>query len=325
MPSQRSLLLGAVRILAAVAVLTVSERGGYAQPAAFGDVAGPAARAGGAVAVVPFANVSARPEDDWLGIGIAETVVSGVERLGFLTVVDRQSLFGGAAGGGVDAKALGDGTWARGRARAAGVAWLVGGGFQRVDDQVRIIARVTDVETGAPREFARVDGHADDLFRLQDRIVAEVADGLARLVHSGAASPPDARTSVTWEPEGQGIPNPSGARGGRESGGRSVAARSRVPFDANAATPAVGGVGVRGGGESGGAFVATRSRESFDGTLRPRWRGPSEPGAAASPAVRPPPLGHGIRSAQEKQPRGANQPVSQRRRRPEMPACSPAG
>ena len=264
MSSQRSLLLGAVGVLAAVAVLAVSERSGYAQSAAFGDAAGSAARAGGAVSVVPFANVSARPEDDWLGIGIAETVLSGVERLGFLTVVDRQSLFGAAGGDRGDAKALGDETWARDRALAAGVSWLVGGGFQRLDDRVRIIARVTDVETGAPREFARVDGHADDLFLLQDRIVAEVADGLARLVRPGAASPPDARTSVAREPEGQGIPDPSGARGGRESGGRSVAARSRVPFDANAATPAVAGVGVRGGGESGGASVAARSRDSFD-------------------------------------------------------------
>ncbi len=243
MPSQRSLLLGAVGVLAAVAALVVSERRGHAQPLAFGDMAGPAASAGPAVAVTPFANVSARPEDDWLGIGIAETVVSGVERLGFLTVVDRQSLFGGA-GDGADALVLADETWARDRARAAGVSWLVGGGFQRLDDQVRIIARVTDVESGAPREFARVDGHADDLFLLQDRVVAEVADGLARLVGPGAASPSAARAPDTRAPRTPGaMPNPTGVRGGGESFRPPAAARSGGSFDAPRAARASAGVG----------------------------------------------------------------------------------
>ena len=274
MPSPRSLSLGAVGVLAAFVALAVSERSGYAQPVAFGDAAGSAEPAGRAVVVIPFANVSARPEDDWLGVGIAETVVSGVERLGYVTVVDRHSLFGGAAA--AAANPPGDEAWARDRARAAGVSWLVGGGFQRVDDQVRIIARVTDVETGAPLEFARVDGRADDLFVLQDRIVAEVADGLARLVGPGAASVADVRRPVARESGGRGMPNP-GARGamggppavaGGGSGGRFAGGRSRGPFDAAATTPAAGTVGVRGGGGSGGPFPAARLRDSLDGLDR---------------------------------------------------------
>ena len=275
MPSPRSLSLGAVGVLAAFVALAVSERSGYAQPVVFGDAAGSAEPAGRAVVVTPFANVSAQPEDDWLGVGIAETVVSGVERLGYVTVVDRHSLFGGAAA--VAANPPGDEAWARDRARAAGVSWLVGGGFQRVGDQVRIIARVTDVETGAPLEFARVDGRADDLFPLQDRIVAEVADGLARLVGPGASSAADVRRPVAREPEGRRMPNPPGARGamggppavaGGGSSGRFAGGRSRGPFDAAATTPAAGPVGVRGGGGSGGPFPAARSRDPLDGLDR---------------------------------------------------------
>ena len=232
MRSQRSLRPGAVGVLVVLTALAASERKGYAQPVAFGDVAGSAAPAGHAVAVAPFANVSARPEDDWLGIGIAETVVSGVERLGHLTVVDRQSLFGGGPGGGTDAGASGQETRDRERALAAGVSWLVGGGFQRLGDQVRIIARVTDVETGVPREVAKVDGRAQDLFRLQDRIAAAVADGLARLVRPGVASAPDLRPPDAREPERRrGAPNPPGARVGGVSAGP-PAAGSRGSFDA---------------------------------------------------------------------------------------------
>ena len=238
MRSPRSLLLGVVGVL--VAALAASERSGYAQPVAFGDRAGSAERAGRTVAVTPFANVSARPDDDWLGIGIAETVVSGVERLGLLTVVDRQSLFGGAA-----ARAPDDETWARDRARAAGVSWLVGGGFQRLGDRVRIIARVTDVETGAPREVAKVDGHADDLFLLQDRVVAAVADGLARLVRPTVASAPEPRAPAAREPAGRRqMPSRALPRGGGESGRPFPSARSRVSSGANAATPAAAAVAL---------------------------------------------------------------------------------
>ena len=249
MRSPRSLWLGVVGVL--VAALGGSERSGYAQPLALGDMAGSAAPAGRAVAVTPFENVSARSEDDWLGIGIAETVVSGVERLGLLTVVDRQSLFGGAAGGGVADGALGDETWARDRARAAGVGWLVGGGFQRLHDQVRIIARLTDVETGALREVAKVDGHADDLFLLQDRIVLEVADGLSRLVGPGASAPA-VRAPVAREPDGRrGTADPSAARGGVGSGRPPAAARSRGPLDANGAAPSAGALGPAPAGDAG--------------------------------------------------------------------------
>ena len=258
MRSPRSLLLGIVGVV--VAALAASERSGYAQPVAFGDVAGSAEPAGRAVAVTPFANVSARPEDDWLGIGLAETVVSGVERLGLLTVVDRQSLFGGAA-----AKAPGGETWARDRARAAGVSWLVGGGFQRLGDRVRIIARVTDVETGAPREVAKVDGHADDLFLLQDRIVAAVADGLARLVRP-AASARDVRGPVARAAAGRrAMTNSSGARGGGEPGGQSAAGGARGSFEATDANPAAEAVGFGASAPAGNAGVLTGRV-----TVRPR-------------------------------------------------------
>ena len=83
MRSQTSLLPGAVAVMVAVAAAAVPARSTHAQPVAFGDLASSVEPAATAVAVVPFANVSARPEDDWLGIGIAETVVSGVERLGY--------------------------------------------------------------------------------------------------------------------------------------------------------------------------------------------------------------------------------------------------
>ena len=42
------------------------------------------------VTVTPFVNLSAQPSDDWIGVGIAETVASDLERRG-RTVVSEES------------------------------------------------------------------------------------------------------------------------------------------------------------------------------------------------------------------------------------------
>ena len=69
------------------------------------------------------------------------------------------------------------------------MSWLVEGGFQRVDERLRIVARVIDVETGAAREVAKIDGRTDELFALQDRIVTQVAEGLVGLVGTEGPAP----------------------------------------------------------------------------------------------------------------------------------------
>ena len=185
MPSKQSLLRGAVEAVFVAGVLATAG-GAFAQPGGGGETAGrPAADARPVVAVMPFENISGRPDDDWLGTGIAETVISGMQRSGGLSVVDRRA----PAGGGTGAGAWDDEDRARSEARDAGVSWLVTGGFQRVDEQLRIVARVIDVETGVAREIATIDGHADDPFGLQDRIVREVADGLVRLGAPGRTGP----------------------------------------------------------------------------------------------------------------------------------------
>ena len=146
------------------------------------------------VAVIPFANISGQPDDDWIGIGIAETVTADVEQFGDLAVVGREALLDALGDDGVDpARLLGDDAQARDLARTLGVSWIVAGGFQRLGDQLRITARIVDVETGHTRATAKVDGPLDDIFTLQDRIVAELGGGLASVAGretSGTTSVP---------------------------------------------------------------------------------------------------------------------------------------
>ena len=59
--------------------------------------------------------------------------------------------------------------------RRLGAAWLVTGGYQHLGYLLRITGRVVDVRTGVVTSTVKVDGQRENLFELQDRIVAELA------------------------------------------------------------------------------------------------------------------------------------------------------
>ncbi len=168
---------GAVRLLAIGLVLTASQAGLHAQSErlASGETA---ALDPGAVVVLPFVNISGDPADEWIGLGIAETVTADLDPLAAVTVVGSASALDPIRREDVDA---GDETGARELGRSRGASWVVAGGFQRVGSQLRITARVVSVETGSVAQTVKVDGGLDELFALQDRIVGELGMGLERL------------------------------------------------------------------------------------------------------------------------------------------------
>ena len=138
----------------------------------------------GAVAVVPFTNISGLPADDWVGAGIAETLTADLERLDAVSVVRRR----GTGRRGARARrrewrrrrrVTPSGGCARSAAGAGPPGWSPGA-YQRLGDRVRITARLVDTATGTVAAGARADGAGDEIFTLQDRIGAELA-GRARL------------------------------------------------------------------------------------------------------------------------------------------------
>ena len=156
------------------------------------------------VVVVPFVNISGDPDIDWLGTGIAQTVTADLEQFRDLSVIGREGL----------ARDLSDTTddmSAREVARERGISWFVDGGFQSQGDQLRITARIVSVRTGATHATVKVDGRLDEVFALQDRIVAELAPGFATItgapdpvaaIHDDADTvPPGSQTRIT---EGEG-------------------------------------------------------------------------------------------------------------------------
>ena len=130
-----------------------------------------------AVAVMGFSNITKDTGDDWLGTGIAETVTADLKALAGLTVVGRERIHEalktlGVAGSEADEKV------ATLVGREVGARWVLGGGYQRLGDVVRVTARLTETDTGTVVRTVKIDGRMDGIFDLQDRIVRELSTGL---------------------------------------------------------------------------------------------------------------------------------------------------
>ena len=62
--------------------------------------------------------------------------------------------------------------------RDLGARWIVTGGYQQLGDRVRVTATLIDTGTGDALAAEKIDGRWDDLFDVQDRVVAAVLKAL---------------------------------------------------------------------------------------------------------------------------------------------------
>ena len=122
-----------------------------------------------AIAVLDFTNVSTDREFAWLSSGIAETVTNDLRAAGTLRIIDRVRVVEAVHSTGVDLAAL---------RKELHLDLAVVGSFQRSGDRLRITARVVDAGTGEALAEAKADGALEQVFELQDRIVAQFAETL---------------------------------------------------------------------------------------------------------------------------------------------------
>ena len=209
-----------VPVLAVLAGMVVAAVPVFAQPAAPAGDPLP-----GAVAVLPFTNLTGDPVDDWMGQGIAEALVAGFPA-GTAVVArrDRAVAADERDRGPVSAEDAAD------LGRALDVPLVLVGAYQRFGSQLRITARVVSVAAGDVVRSAIVDGAAVDLFDLQDRVVLALSapEGPAGGVGTAPAAP---RSSFAGATSSAGIASSAGpvppagpaSLGGTGSSGRPAA------------------------------------------------------------------------------------------------------
>jgi adenylate cyclase len=117
------------------------------------------------IAVLPFANMSGDPEQEYFADGIVEEIITALSRIRWLFVIARNSSFT-YKGQAVDVKQVG---------RELGVRYVLEGSVRKAPDRVRITAQLIDAANGAHIWAERFDGSLADVFELQDKVAISVA------------------------------------------------------------------------------------------------------------------------------------------------------
>jgi TolB-like protein/Flp pilus assembly protein TadD len=159
--------------------------------AAAGPAAAPSSDAQPAsIVVLPFANLSADPEQQYFADGITGNLTTDLSRIPDMLVISRNTAFT-YRDKPIDTKQIG---------RELGVRYVLEGEVQRAGNQVRVTAQLIDAETDAHLWAERFTGDAGDLFALQDEITGKIAAALdLELVDAEASRPierPDTRDYI---------------------------------------------------------------------------------------------------------------------------------
>jgi len=117
------------------------------------------------IAVLPFANMSGDPEQEYFADGMVEEIITALSRIRWLFVIARNSTFT-YKGQTVDVKQVG---------RELGVRYVLEGAVRKAGNRVRITAQLIDALSGTHLWADRFDGPLDDIFDLQDKVASSVA------------------------------------------------------------------------------------------------------------------------------------------------------
>ena len=120
------------------------------------------------IAVLPFANMSADPEQEFFADGITEDIITALSKFRWLFVIARNSTFI-YKGQNVDIREVG---------RTLGVRYALEGSVRRAGNRVRITAQLIDSTDGTHIWAENMDGTLDDIFELQDQVTLEVVGAI---------------------------------------------------------------------------------------------------------------------------------------------------
>jgi TolB-like protein/class 3 adenylate cyclase/Flp pilus assembly protein TadD len=134
------------------------------------------------IVVLPFANLSNDPEQQYLADGITEDLTTDLSRIAHMFVISRNTAFT-YKDKPVNARQIG---------RELRVRYVLEGSVQRSSGRVRVNAQLIEAETAAHLWAQRFDRDMGDLFALQSEITRQIAMALSsELVIAEAARPTD--------------------------------------------------------------------------------------------------------------------------------------
>jgi len=120
------------------------------------------------IAVMPFSNLSAEPDQEYFADGITEDIITALSEYRWFFVADRNSSFSFKNR---DAET-------RAVARELGIRYVLEGSVRRMGSRIRITAHLVDGDTGKQIWANRFDRELTDIFAIQDELTESVAGAI---------------------------------------------------------------------------------------------------------------------------------------------------
>jgi TolB-like protein len=128
----------------------------------------PSPAANPSIVVLPFANMSGEPEQEYFADGITEDIITDLSKVSALMVVARNTAFS-CKGKELDVAEI---------ARRFSITHVLEGSVRRVGDRVRVTAQLIDGATGGHVWAERYDRHLHDIFGIQDELSEAIVAAL---------------------------------------------------------------------------------------------------------------------------------------------------
>lgn len=116
------------------------------------------------IAVLPFDNMSGDPEEAYFADGVAEDLITALSRTSSLFVIHRNSSFAFRQAK-HDVRTIGS---------KLGIRYVVDGSVRRAESNIRLSAQLIEASSGNHIWAGRFDGVLDQIFDLQDQIIANL-------------------------------------------------------------------------------------------------------------------------------------------------------
>jgi TolB-like protein/Tfp pilus assembly protein PilF len=130
---------------------------------------GPGAQTYDSIAVLPFANLSGDPDNQYFSDGLADELINALAGVEDLKVAGRTSSFA-LRDANLDLRTIGD---------TLGVEAVLEGSVRRSENRVRITAQLIDAETGFHLWSEEYDRDITDIFLLQEELAQSIVRALA--------------------------------------------------------------------------------------------------------------------------------------------------
>jgi adenylate cyclase len=137
------------------------------------------------IAILPFTNMSADPEQEYFADGLSEDLITDLSKIPGLLVISRLSSFS-YKGKNIKVQQI---------AEALAVRYVLEGSVRKAENRVRVNAQLVDATSGHHLWADRYDSDVNDIFAMQDKITRKIAASLAiRLTKDDKNRPPQKGT-----------------------------------------------------------------------------------------------------------------------------------